>query len=208
MIAQVWYPGLPGRARASFRGDHYVVLTGVEGTEFIYNDPVSDAVGGQYRRMTEEQLAYAWGQANPPLTGLAFAGPVGRPMAPARPTRPPTRTPTPTVTLTPTSTPTPTPTLTPTETPTATATATSTPTSTSTPTATPSPTPSPTPEPTATPTPEPEPTPTPAAPAAGEPADPATGGLSLGDGGGLLSLVAVLGIIQARGAGRGSRRRG
>lgn len=114
VIPQVWYAGLPGREKVSFRGDHYIVITGFQNDLFFYHDPVND--GPPNRTMTSEQLMHTWSNSAAPMTALAFAPPDKGLLTPPRVWHPPTRTPTPTVTPTPTMTRTPTrtPTVTPT----------------------------------------------------------------------------------------------
>jgi hypothetical protein len=40
VIVQVVYRGLPGRSDSLYFGDHYVVMTGLLGDNFLYNDPI------------------------------------------------------------------------------------------------------------------------------------------------------------------------
>jgi uncharacterized protein YvpB len=205
VVAQVWYPGLPSRQHAAYRGDHYIVITGFDADIFVYRDPVDD--GPPERRMTATQLTSTWTKASPPLTGIAFAGPAGRPAVPPTIKRPPTRTPTPTVTPTPSATPTETATATPTETPTITPTSTATPTPTTTSTATAMPTATatitPTEPPAATPTATAEPTTAPPSRLALPGSDMAISPTQWpSDGGGVLALLAAGGLLVG-----GTRRR-
>jgi hypothetical protein len=46
VIVQVRYRSLPGRGGAYYFGDHYILLTGVLGDGFLYNDPIDiDGLG-------------------------------------------------------------------------------------------------------------------------------------------------------------------
>jgi LysM repeat protein len=46
VIVQVRYRSLPGRGRAYYLGDHYILVTGVLGDGFLYNDPLDvDGLG-------------------------------------------------------------------------------------------------------------------------------------------------------------------
>jgi hypothetical protein len=46
VIAQVRYRSLPGRGGAYYFGDHYILVTGVVGDGFLYNDPIDvDGLG-------------------------------------------------------------------------------------------------------------------------------------------------------------------
>ncbi len=40
VIVQVVYRGLPGREESGYYGDHYIVITGLMGDSFLYNDPI------------------------------------------------------------------------------------------------------------------------------------------------------------------------
>ena len=43
---QVRYRSLPGRGGAYYFGDHYILVTGVVGDGFLYNDPIDiDGLG-------------------------------------------------------------------------------------------------------------------------------------------------------------------
>jgi hypothetical protein len=46
VVAQVRYRSLPGRGGAYYFGDHYILITGVVGDGFLYNDPIDiDGLG-------------------------------------------------------------------------------------------------------------------------------------------------------------------
>jgi uncharacterized protein YvpB len=46
VIVQVRYRSLPGRGGAYYFGDHYILVTGVVGDGFLYNDPIDvDGLG-------------------------------------------------------------------------------------------------------------------------------------------------------------------
>jgi hypothetical protein len=45
VLAQVKFRLLPGREDAPYSGDHYIVLTGIVGDAFLYNDPLDDGPG-------------------------------------------------------------------------------------------------------------------------------------------------------------------
>jgi uncharacterized protein YvpB len=79
VIPQVWYRGLPGREQKAYDGDHYVVLTGYVGDEFIYNDPIDKDGAGFARRMSAAQVDKAWRSSDFPYAGVAIGGPTDRP---------------------------------------------------------------------------------------------------------------------------------
>jgi hypothetical protein len=71
VIPEVKYRLLPGRSTSQYWGDHYVVITGIAGDKFIYNDPI-DADGSGYGRViSAAALAKAMQASNYP--GAAFA---------------------------------------------------------------------------------------------------------------------------------------
>lgn len=95
VIPQVWYRGLPGRERKPYDGDHFIVITGYQGDDFIYNDPIDkDGVGAE-RRITTAQLDRAWRNGDFPYAALAIAGPNGHPTVTPVPAPRPTATPAP-----------------------------------------------------------------------------------------------------------------
>jgi hypothetical protein len=63
VILQVVYRALPGRQDSGYYGDHYIVITGLLGDQFLYNDPIggreANEAPGYDRVMTPEQLQKA-----------------------------------------------------------------------------------------------------------------------------------------------------
>ncbi len=59
VILQVAYRALPGRENALYGGDHYIIVTGLVGDGFLYNDPVDSDGIGYDRVMTAAQLERA-----------------------------------------------------------------------------------------------------------------------------------------------------
>jgi hypothetical protein len=76
VIAQVVYRGLPGREDSSYYEDHFVVITGLMGEDFIYNDPIGGArareAPGYDRIMTAAQLKRAMHATDTPYAFTAF----------------------------------------------------------------------------------------------------------------------------------------
>jgi len=76
VIAQVVYRGLPGREESGYDGDHYVVITGLMGDNFIYNDPIGGAEAreapGWDRVMTSAELQRAMRASDRPYAYTAF----------------------------------------------------------------------------------------------------------------------------------------
>src|SRR6266542_659311 len=77
VIAQVVYRGLPGREDSGYDGDHYVVITGLMGDDFLYNDPIGGAQAreapGWDRLMTTAELRRAMRASDRPFAYTAFA---------------------------------------------------------------------------------------------------------------------------------------
>jgi hypothetical protein len=78
VVVQVYYRGLPLRQGSAYRGDHYIVVTGLLGDRLLYNDPIGGPVEGPGwdRVMTPAQLERAMNASDTPYTHTAFA--VGR----------------------------------------------------------------------------------------------------------------------------------
>ena len=67
---------LPGGSKAQYWGDHYIVIVGLAGNNFIYNDPVDSDGRGYGRLISPEVLEQAMAGANGEFARAAFA--VGR----------------------------------------------------------------------------------------------------------------------------------
>jgi hypothetical protein len=73
VIPQVQFNKLPGRLKSPYGGDHYIVIVGIEGTSFIYNDPVDSDGRGYGRLITADQLDAAMAGAHGEFARAAFA---------------------------------------------------------------------------------------------------------------------------------------
>lgn len=71
VIAQVAFQALPGRSKAAYDGDHFVVITGVAGDRFIYNDSIDSDGLGYDRVMTAGELRNAMASATDRKYALA-----------------------------------------------------------------------------------------------------------------------------------------
>jgi len=71
VIVQVRFRSLPGRARVAYFGDHYIILTGLSGENFVYNDPLPSDGAGPNRLMTPSQLSTAMNASD---SRFAYAG--------------------------------------------------------------------------------------------------------------------------------------
>jgi hypothetical protein len=65
---------MPGREWAGVNYDHFLVLTGVDGEDFLFNDPIPWSGKGQ-GRITAAQLMRAWSNSDAPMAALAIADP-------------------------------------------------------------------------------------------------------------------------------------
>lgn len=70
-IVQVQYGALPGRDGSSVRVDHYLVIHGLVGRDFVYNDPLGSS-GGPNMTISEDDLFHAMSRASTPRVGFAL----------------------------------------------------------------------------------------------------------------------------------------
>jgi hypothetical protein len=77
VIVQVVYRGLPGRTDSGYYGDHYVIITGLLGDSFLYNDPIGGTPAheapGYDRVMSPGQLERAMHASDVGYAYTAFA---------------------------------------------------------------------------------------------------------------------------------------
>jgi hypothetical protein len=77
VIAQVVYRGLPGREDSAYYGDHYIIITGLLGEDFLYNDPIGGyearEAPGYDRFMTPAELRRAMRASDTPYAHTAFS---------------------------------------------------------------------------------------------------------------------------------------
>lgn len=76
VIPQVWYRALPGRFSSTYQFDHYVVLVGTVGDDFLYHDSIDHDGPGALRRISALQLTKAWRSSDVPWGAFAV-GPAG-----------------------------------------------------------------------------------------------------------------------------------
>jgi len=73
VVVQVRYRALPGRSAVRFFGDHYILVTGVLGDSFLYNDPIDfDGIGWD-RIMSGDRLRTAMDASDRRYAYAAFA---------------------------------------------------------------------------------------------------------------------------------------
>jgi hypothetical protein len=72
VITLTRYQSLPGNANSRFNTDHYVVITGLSGDDFIYNDPAFGSNAGYGLLISGPDLERAWVFSSIPAHGLAL----------------------------------------------------------------------------------------------------------------------------------------
>jgi LysM repeat protein len=73
VVAQARYRALPGREGSYYRGDHYIVITGVLDDGFLYNDPIDFDGPGWDRVISGERLERAMDASDARYAYAAFA---------------------------------------------------------------------------------------------------------------------------------------
>jgi peptidase C39-like protein len=77
VIVQVVYRALPGRSDSGYYGDHYIIITGLLGDQFLYNDPIggpqANEAPGYDRVMTAAELQRAMRASDTSYAYSAFA---------------------------------------------------------------------------------------------------------------------------------------
>ena len=71
VVPEVRYWFLPGRESSTFWEDHYILLTGMVGDKFIYNDPLDNDGTGYGRLISAEALEKAMGNSFFPFAAFA-----------------------------------------------------------------------------------------------------------------------------------------
>jgi len=75
VIVQVEYRALPAHNGSSAVDDHYIVLLGIKGSDFVYNDPLGINASGPAEEISEADLVRAMGLATAPGAGFAVVKP-------------------------------------------------------------------------------------------------------------------------------------
>jgi hypothetical protein len=73
VITLTRYQSLPGNANSNFFSDHYVVISGLSGDDFIYNDPSFGSSAGHGLLISGTDLERAWEFSSIPGHSLALA---------------------------------------------------------------------------------------------------------------------------------------
>jgi hypothetical protein len=75
VIVQVPYRDIASHAESRATDDHYIVVHGTVGDDFVYSDPLGRGGSGPDQTISESDLAYAMGQATTPRVGFALTRP-------------------------------------------------------------------------------------------------------------------------------------
>lgn len=73
VILQVRFRALPGREESPYYGDHYIVLTGLLGDQFLYNDSIDSDGVGYDRVIGAGELARAMNASDRPYAFTGFS---------------------------------------------------------------------------------------------------------------------------------------
>jgi hypothetical protein len=73
VVPQVFYRGLPARGNSGYWGDHYVVLTGLMGDNFVFNDPIDVEGPGFARIISASALAKAMDASDFPFAAFSVS---------------------------------------------------------------------------------------------------------------------------------------
>ncbi|MHB1131801.1 MAG: C39 family peptidase [Chloroflexota bacterium] len=79
MIIQVYYPLLPNHRTRPVDTDHYVVLVGLDGDGFLFNDPANKDFPGYRVPITAAELTKSWAASDFPFGGFSLAPQPGQP---------------------------------------------------------------------------------------------------------------------------------
>jgi len=80
VVAEVYFPLLPNHRNNPVPTDHYIVIVGYDGDDFLFNDPADSAAPGYQQRMSSRQFMKAWGASDFPFAAFS-AGPPQPPPA-------------------------------------------------------------------------------------------------------------------------------
>ena len=75
VIVQVLYRALPAHARSVSLDDHYLVLRGSLGTDFVYSDPLGVGDSGADQHVSEDELLEAMARSSAPRAAFAVVRP-------------------------------------------------------------------------------------------------------------------------------------
>jgi hypothetical protein len=75
VIVQVKYRALPGHAGSRAEDDHFIVVRGTVGTDFIYSDPLGFEDDAQAEEISETDLTDAMSMAGAAGAGFALVQP-------------------------------------------------------------------------------------------------------------------------------------
>ena len=84
LVIQVYYPLLPNHRKNPIATDHYVLLVGLSGDGFIFNDSADRDNPGFRQKITADELTKAWRASQYPFAGFSVgSGNKGQPLLPS-----------------------------------------------------------------------------------------------------------------------------
>jgi uncharacterized protein YvpB len=75
VIVEVGYRALPGHSASRATSDHFIVVRGMLGPDFIYSDPLGVTEGDADQQISESDLTRAMSAADAPLAAFAVVKP-------------------------------------------------------------------------------------------------------------------------------------
>lgn len=75
VLVEVEYRALPAHAASRALDDHYIVLRGTVGADFVYSDPLGVADDAPYEEISEADLSAAMAASAAPSAGFALVKP-------------------------------------------------------------------------------------------------------------------------------------
>lgn len=93
VVPQVYYPLLPNHRKNPVITDHYVVIVGIQGEGFVFNDPADRHEPGYRRSMTSGELTQAWRASSLPYGAFSVRPGATHPSLLPGPTATPTPVP-------------------------------------------------------------------------------------------------------------------
>jgi hypothetical protein len=78
VLVEVEYRALPAHAASRALDDHYIVLRGTVGSDFVYSDPLGVAANAPSEEISEADLSAAMAASAAPYAGFALVKPLAR----------------------------------------------------------------------------------------------------------------------------------
>ena len=88
VVAEVYFALLPNHRNNPIPTDHYVVIVGYAGDDFLFNDPADTSAPGYRQRMSSQQFLKAWGASAFPFAAFSAGPPPPPPLPVAAASKP------------------------------------------------------------------------------------------------------------------------